>query len=201
MRIIDLLNAVDESIKCSLHGWCTIDKARTLALLVTALKPAVTVEIGVYTGKSAIAMALAHKFVEQGHVLCIDPWSVEASVEGYDQANKEWWASVDHEEIYKEFINRIIQFGVTAQIEIVRNKSDYVEPPIRIDLFHCDGQHTDQAIRDVERFASRVVPGGITVMDDIEWGNGEVKEAARKLIAMGFIELFRLGTGAVYQRV
>lgn len=197
----ELFNVIDDSIKISHNGWCTLEKARTLAMIIVAIKPTVTVEIGVYTGKSAIAMALAHKFINHGQVMCIDPWSAQASVDGYDDKNKEWWSKLDHEAIYKEFIDNIIKFQVSPQIEIQRKKSDHVEPPKRIGLFHCDGQHTLQAVRDVERFAPNVIHGGVVVMDDIEWGNGEVKQAVHKLMDMGFLELFKLGTGAVYQRL
>lgn len=195
-----LFSQIDESIEISHNGWCSKEKARTLAVLMMAIKPSTTVEIGVYTGKSAISMALTHKFLGHGQIVCIDPWSASASTEGYDGANKEWWSGVDHGSIYKEFMTSIIRFGVTAQIDIRRAKSDQVDPPKNIGLFHCDGQHTIQAVRDVERFAPNVIQHGFVVMDDLTWGNGEVTDAAQKLIPMGFVELFKLGTGAVFQR-
>ncbi len=200
MSILELLSTVDDSIKISPNGWCTIPKARTMAMLIVATKPVVSVEIGVYTGKSAIAMALAHKFLGKGQVLCIDPWKAEASAEWQEDVHKEWWSKIDHEAIYREFINHIIKFGVTAQVDIKREKSDHVEPPRVIDFLHIDGNHSQQAIRDVSRFASRVPTGGIVVMDDIEWPGGQVKVATQNLLNLGFIELFKLGTGAVYQK-
>ncbi len=201
MTILEMLSKVDDSINVSPNGWCTIPKARTMAMLIVAMKPIVSIEIGVYTGKSAIAMAIAHKFLGKGQVLCIDPWKAEASSEGYEAEHKEWWSKIDHEAIFREFTNHLIKFGVSAQVEIKRAKSDHVEPPPVIDFLHIDGQHTEQAIRDVSRFASRVKCGGIVVMDDIEWPGGNVKVATQNLLNLGFVELFKLGTGAAYQKV
>lgn len=174
-----------------------------LAMLVMAIKPDVTVEIGVYTGKSAIPLALAHKAIGKGVVVCIDPWSAKASMEGYDPIHMDWWGTVDHEAIYKEFLLNAAHFQVTPFMDIKRARSNDVEPPKHIGLFHCDGQHTVQAVTDVERFAPSVYPGGVVVMDDTDWQNSgklQVREAVTRLSAMGFIELFKLGTGAVYQR-
>lgn len=195
------MQSVDESIQTIKNGWCSPAKGRTMAMLMVATKPSVSVEIGVYAGRSAIAMALAHKYLGKGQVLCIDPWKAEASAEGYVADHKEWWAKLDHEAIFKEFTTHIIKFGVSAQIEIKRAKSDHVEPPSTIDFLHIDGQHTQQAVKDVARFATKVKTGGIVVMDDIEWVGGQVKVATQNLLNLGFIELFKLDTGGVYQKV
>lgn len=199
----DLFKIIDASIDVSLNGWCSKEKARLLAMLIVANRPAVTVEIGVYTGKSAIAMALAHKHAKHGQVICIDPWSAKASMEGYDDKNMEWWGTVNHEAIYKEFIENVIKFEVSPFVEIQRAKSNDVEPPKDIGVLHVDGQHTEQAVRDVERFSPNVIPNGIVIMDDTDWQNAgqfQVRAAVERLTGLGFAELCKVGTGAVFQR-
>lgn len=182
-------------------GWCDLDKALTLACMVVGLRPAVTVEIGVFGGRSALPMAMAHKAIGHGMLYAIDPWDKAASVEGYEGADLEWWSSVDHESIYQYFMLQIKLRGLENVTRVIRNKSDDVAPMPGIGLLHVDGQHTDQAVRDVLRFASEVMFGGIVVMDDIAWRGGGVARAVKTLESLHFRELYKLGTGAVYQRI
>lgn len=185
--------------------WCEGDKANRLAAIVLALKPSVTVEIGVYLGGSFLPMALAHKHLGHGVVVGIDPWSNAAAEEGYEGDNRKWWGNVvDLEAIYQDFIKCVHLLGVDNVTDIRRAKSDDVEPPPIIDVLHVDGQHTEQAVRDVRRFGSKVRIGGVVVMDDTDWANGEdrpVRRAEQWLIDNGFSMLYTLGTGAVYERV
>ncbi len=76
-------------------------------------------------------------------------------------------------------------------------------PMQEIDLLHIDGQHTEQAVKDVDRFARNVRRGGICCMDDIEWANDgdqQVKAAVERLKELGFVEKYPVGTGAMFVR-
>ena len=183
-----------------MDGWCSIEKANDLALAVIKSHASVSVEIGVWGGRSLIPMALAHQEQNQGIVWAIDPWSSLASVEGYDAANSDWWGKQDHEMIYQRFLASARAHGVEKFIKIVRQKSDAIEPPPVIDVLHVDGQHTEQAVRDVERFASRVRVGGFCFVDDIGWSGGGPAAAVEKLLTMGFVKLFDRDTGAMFER-
>jgi predicted O-methyltransferase YrrM len=188
----------------TLQGWCELEKAHALAAAVITLRPRVCVEIGVFAGRSLIPLAMALKAVNGGAVYAIDPWTKEAATEGYDGANAEWWASVDLERVYANFLGSVNQLQLGGHVIVQRAKSDAVEPPDEIDLCHIDGQHTDQATRDARRFASRVRVGGLCFLDDIAWSNGngtKVASALDVLFELGFVELYRVGTGAVFQRV
>jgi hypothetical protein len=55
-----------------------------------------------------------------------------------------------------------------------------------------DGNHTEQAIRDVRRFSQNVMLGGIVCLDDILWESGAVSQAGEILKTMGFEELYRV---------
>lgn len=197
----NVFDRIEASVDQNPHGWCDGKKAVTLGAIVMALRPDVTVEIGVFGGRSAIPIALAHKEVGWGKLLAIDPWSAEASVEGYGEADSKWWSKLDHERIYNFFTRQVSLHSVEDYIQIIRAKSDDVPPPTSIGLLHIDGQHTDQAGRDVARFATHVIRGGIVVMDDISWSGGGVQRAVGRLEGMGFVKLYDLGTGAVYQRI
>lgn len=198
-----LLNTI-ASIHNDISGWCELEKAEILAALCYTTRPARVVEIGVFGGKSLIPMALAMKAAGAGgEVVGIDPWSNAAATEGYDGANRDWWKSVDLERVYNSFLTLRDRLGVS--IRVIRARSDDVEWSAPIGLLHIDGQHTDQAVRDVQRYAEHVTPGGYVVVDDIGWVNAgsgtRVSAAVDALAELGFEELYKLGTGAVFQRV
>lgn len=187
------------------HGWCTELKARTLASLVIGTRPSTVVEIGVWSGKSLLPMALACRENNFGYVIGIDPYEPTASVEGQTGANKEWWASVaNHQAIHDYFLAQVEHFGVGKYVRLIRNKSDDVLPPMGIGLLNIDGNHGPQALVDTTRFAPFVALGRFVVLDDLHWEGGAVSESADWLINHGFTELFRVTTPpddwAVFQR-
>lgn len=196
-----LIESIDQFLAEQLHGWCTPEKAHNLAALVVALRPETTVEIGVYAGRSTISMAMAHNFIGKGSVIGIDPYTKEAALEGQCGDHQKWWSEFkDMDWVLNLFIEQVQKRNLGSYVTLIRSKSDDVTPPDTIDLFHCDGNHSDQAVRDVERFASHVRVGGITIMDDINWPGGGVSRAVQKLKELGFIELYPLDGGAVFQR-
>lgn len=184
-----------------LHGWCDIPKAITLFNMVTALKPAMVVEIGTWGGRSAIPMALASR-EHKGLVLCVDPWSGEASIEGQvTEADKQWWAANDkHQVVFQDFIQHRQALGLENTLLVHRMKSDDFKPPA-MQLLHVDGNHGPQAYTDTVRYGALVQPGGICVLDDLSWTGGHVERAKQWLLDNGFIELHKLGTGAAYLRM
>lgn len=198
--MLNLFNRIELALDQNPHGWCDNTKAQALACMVVALRPEVSVEIGVFGGRSAIPIALAHKEIAHGILYAIDPWSAQASCEGYENVDQEWWSKIDHEAIYNFFNGQINLLGLQNNVRVVRLKSDAVIPPTNIGLLHVDGQHTDQAVRDVERFAANVINGGLVVMDDLNWTGGGVMRAVAKLKEFGFRQMYDLGTGAVFQR-
>jgi predicted O-methyltransferase YrrM len=190
-----------ESLVPSLPGWCDVAKASQLASVALALRPNVVVEIGVFGGRSLFPMALACEFMQHGKVYAIDPWSKTASAEGYDGPNKEYWASLDHDGIHAHFVGTMNVLELSRRVSVVRFKSDDVHPPETIDLLHIDGQHTDQAVRDAERFGSKVTRGGFCFTDDDEWDGGGPAAACKRLMEMGFVPRYKCGTGTAFQRV
>lgn len=185
---------VEELEHGGITGWCSLQKALELAAAVIALRPKVVLETGVWGGRSLLPMALACEAIDSGIVIGIDPWSPAASSEGYAGTNAEWWGKQDHETVYNAFVGHISRLGLKNRVAIERAKSDDAMVPASLDLCHLDSQHTDQATREVHKFASRVRVGGIVVMDDVEWHNDGVKSVAQaieELLKLGFIELHR----------
>ena len=186
-------------VQPTLPGWCVPEKAEALAAMVVALRPTITVEIGVYGGSSFIPMALAHKHVNWGLAIGIDPWSKAEAMRGETTENAEWARTVDYDAIYNAFMGNLT--GLEHVTRIFRQTSDNAPVPNVIDLLHIDGAHTAQAIRDVTRYATKMRAGGICVMDDLDWSGNFVGRAAQILEReLKFRRLYPLGTGAVYQR-
>lgn len=190
-----------ETLLPELQGWCSQDKAAALAAAVLALRPKVAVEIGVFGGSSFLPTALAMEACDCGHLTGIDPWSPDASTDGYVGENEAFWRAVDHEAVMQKFLGHVRELGLEQRVTIERKRSDDARPPKVIDLLHVDGQHTDQAVRDVKRFASKVRVGGLVCMDDINWTGGGVARGVEALLKFGFVEIYRIGEGAMFQRV
>jgi cephalosporin hydroxylase len=192
--------------------WCDVIKAQTLAAMILGLRPSVVCEVGVWMGGSMVPMLLALKAVEAIETragapvrlrlgIAIDAWSADASCAGQDGANLTWWGAQSHDDALATFLARIERHGLESICSVVRARSDDAIVPDSIGLLHLDGNHGEQALRDVERFAPHVIPGGILVLDDLDWVGGHVEMARSRALEMGFRGLFPLGTGVVLQRV
>jgi hypothetical protein len=189
----------------SITGWCTEQKALTLASIVVAARPERICEVGVFGGKSLIPMAMAAEAIHQGTVFAIDPWAKQASVDGMDPINADWWGRLDHEAIYQGFLSQLEAHKLKHRVDIQRVRSDDAFVPEQIGLLSIDGNHGQQAIKDAQRFGAKVALGGYCVCDDLEWTGGGPAAAVEELRKLGFTELYRVKTDVehwgVYQRV
>jgi Methyltransferase domain len=192
--MFDLLKQIESTQH--LPGWCSLEKAKFLAATVLMVQPETSVEIGVFAGRSFFPIALAHKFLDKGVAIAIEPWKNTAAAEGYTGENKLWWTkAVDMNKIQIQFIEEWKRLELELFIKVVQMKSDDYKPPTRIGLLHVDGQHTDQALRDVQRFGPHVAPNGIVVLDDLNWKNDgvcHVPKAVEWLLQNNFRETHRV---------
>jgi predicted O-methyltransferase YrrM len=190
---MNLNDKILAALDATRDGWCTVEKAMTLAGAVLALRPKCTVEIGTYSGRSffPVALAMAH-LNHGGKAWGIDPYDARASTENESAANAEWWGKLDHGRIERHFRITLEALEVLPFVEIFKARSDEITPPENIGLLHVDGSHTEQAVRDVQRFAQNVQLGGLVCLDDILWESGAVSRASEILTTMGFEELYRV---------
>jgi predicted O-methyltransferase YrrM len=187
-------------------AWPSLEKLQTLASIIVAQRPKIIVEIGVWHGDSLIPQLMALRHVGAGLAIAIDPWSAHASIEGETvPTNLEWWGRQGaHDQALATFEAHLLTHGLRSLCEIIRLRSDDVDLAQfcrrPIGLLHIDGNHTAQAVRDVERFASLIELGGTLVFDDLGWSGDHVKRAYNRSCELGFVELYPLGTGCVMQR-
>lgn len=201
MKTSELFWQIEELVP-TLDGWCIPEKACDFAAIILSLRPLVSVEVGVWGGRGSLSMAMAHRFIGRGKVVAIDPWSAPASIIGQGSADAAWWGDQQkHDIVYGRFIANIESLRLQTCIEVRKERSDSVDVPTGIGLCVLDGNHSDQAIADVQRFAPNVVVGGIVYLDDLNWSTGSVGRAADKLLKMGFVRIFDRDEGAFFQRV
>ena len=202
----DLFERIDKMLGEVLDGWCTPAKAHLLASAVVINRPKLVVEIGVWAGRSLFPMAMACRENGLGQVIAIDPWSAQASSDGMTGEDYTWWIGADHERIYQEFMANLKRLELEPWIDVRRIKSDdfdfdsLPDPRLGFGILNIDGNHSEQAVRDVERFASQVNKGGIVFCDDIGWNGGAVNKAVEMLLSMGFVKRLDVSTGALFAR-
>lgn len=198
-----LFRQIEGLLKTVPDGWCDVPKAITLAAYTTALKADTILEIGVFGGRSAFPMMEACKHKDSGLVICVDPWSIPASVEGQvAKVDTDWWGTVNHELVYQRFVSNVVRLRLEKFCEIHRMKScDFAPPKRPIDIAHIDGNHGPDAVLDTRKYAPLVRSEGLVVLDDLNWNGGHVGMAAEWLTNNGFIHLHPLGTGAVYMKL
>jgi hypothetical protein len=207
--MISLFQQIADTQK--LPGWCSLEKANTLASIVIALRPDISIESGVFAGRSFLPIALAHKQIGHGMAYGIEPWSKEAACEGYTGENKEWWGHLDIDAIKEQFMGYYGTLGIQNVSRIVQKRFQDFEIPNGVGLFHLDSQHTDQSIEDLTRVIPNLHLGGLIVLDDLHWlndGVASVGKAVRFLERQGFRKLYEVynkpkGTDdwAVFQRL
>lgn len=182
-------------------GWCIPEKALALASIVIALRPAISLEIGVFGGSSFLPIAMAHKTIGYGMAIGVDAWdSVVGVREQTTNEDREWWSKLDINAIYNNFQNQLDKYKLHGVTQIIRKESRHYQIPHHIGFAHIDGSHGDTATSDIVRVAPNIMAGGIMALDDLQWPGGAVTRGEARLLQFGFKKLYALGTGAVYQR-
>lgn len=185
-------------------GWCSLDKSGAFVDYIddvcSRVENPVCVEIGVFGGKSVLPVALELKRHNKGKLYAIDPWTSEEAGKGYENLGEQYtyWTNVDLQKMYEFFMNLLKEYDVENYVDVIKTTSDDAPIIEDIDFLYIDGQHTDQAHRDVMKFATRVKLDGYCVVDDVSWG--EVKDVPNMLDALGFTHIHYLDTAYVYKR-
>lgn len=177
-----------------IHGWCTVEKANKMIDLVTLYKPSLVVELGVFGGKSLLALALACKSINSmSKVIGIDAWTVDASLEGKnDLENDKWWSKINYSEM-QTYTNSIMAINNVGDIvELWKSKSTNVVDKFdddSIDILHQDSNHSEEVtIKEVELYSKKIKVGGYWIFDDTNWNT--TSKAQELLILKGFIEIY-----------
>lgn len=155
-------------------GWCTHEKAVRLFDLVYDNKLKLCLEIGTFGGRSLIAMAFALRELGDGLIFGIDPWKVDACLEGTnDKENNQWWSQVDWNRIIANYFDKLQELNLlqhschlrkhdTQCLGLFSNNS--------LDIVHFDSNHSEEvSCRTLNDWWPKIKSNGFVVMDDINW--------------------------------
>lgn len=188
-------------------GWCSLNKAGCIIDCINDIcartENPTCVEIGVYGGKSVIPAVLELKRLNKGKFYAIDPWDNIEATKGYFGEHYNFWFNIDLNNIYSIFVNLLDENDCDSYVEIIRKPSDEAPEIHDIDFLYIDGQHTDQAIRDVHKYASQVRLNGYCIVDDINrevWGEVSTK-TPDILEEMGFTPQKYIDDAIIFKRV
>jgi hypothetical protein len=165
------------SYQSQIPGWCSLEKAEKMMNLIYNSHPKICVEIGVFGGSSISPTAQALKYLNQGVVFAIDPWTNQDCTEGYssEDANYKWWNSIDMENILSQFKLMLSSHGLTPYCKILRTTSELAITTFEndsIDILHVDGNHSEEsALRDVMLYFPKVKKNGYIWFDDVNWSS------------------------------
>jgi hypothetical protein len=172
-----------------LPGWCTVAKGKRLAVL--ARGTALCVELGVYGGRSLVAIGLALLDQGSGRIDGIDPYDVDAALEGVNgPAVDEIWRFTAFGTVEGAARDAVQRLALSERVSFVRARSldavlGYADGSV--DLLHQDSNHSELvSCSEVTAWAPKLRPGGTWVFDDSNWAT--TQSAQRMLIERGFTE-------------
>lgn len=178
------------------QGWATRNKRRQLAQLVIDHECKTIVEIGVFGGRSLIALALAGQLNPSGvRVVGYDPYTVDAALEEMkDPESIAWWqgkTGMDIKAIHAGAVKAVKDCGVEHIARIIAKTDadgihDWADGSL--DLLHLDGNHEDDiSLRTAELWLPKLRAGGILVQDDVNWP--QVRKTIRWLDSQALMRL------------
>lgn len=170
----DLLNNRIAVAIPTIEGWCPIEKAQRMAKAIIETKCDLSVELGVFGGRGVISMAMAHNEIGNGISWGFDPWEKSASLDGdIGEEHVKWWTKLDHEAIYKKFVQSVLKHDVLERCRWTRIKSEQASKIFddeSIGVIHADSNHSEKVSSDeVLRWSPKIKHGGYWFADDIDW--------------------------------
>jgi hypothetical protein len=145
-----------KGLDCADSAW--LGHAAFAHCLVLYLKPQVIVDLGVCSGCSTFAMALALKKLRCGRIYAVDTWEGDAHV-GYYSGT-----------VYERFMETRSALGVEEHVVPLKMLFSESKSLIneQIDLLHIDGLHTFRAAtEDFRLFRKQLAPGAMVMFHDV----------------------------------
>lgn len=199
-----------ETIFNKIPGWCSLLKAQRLHNLVLRTNELfpndeiISVEAGVFYGKSLIPMALAHKELGKGYAFGVDCFNNETPLEGTNsEANNKYWRELDMDSVYFGFLNTVIENKLRSYCRFVQSRTDFAARFFEKDsitLFHQDSNHNPTVIiSELDLWIPKLKMNGFWVVDDVSWS--EVKDGYSHLPDYGLKLIERYDNWEIWQKV
>jgi hypothetical protein len=158
-----------------MEGWSDTRKCQQLAACIMETKPEISFEIGVFAGRGLVSMALAHRELNKGHAIGIDPWQAAETQEGENTPeNNEYWANMDWGYIAHHFFTHVkghqglINY---MKFHMLNSREAYnLFKRGSIGVIHQDGNHSEEvSVWEVMNYDKKLKKGGCWIMDDTGW--------------------------------
>ncbi len=164
---VELERRVLDALTCT---WCSQDKARLLLELVVITRPAVSVEIGAFTGSCTLPMLAGLQYLGRGRAYVVEAWSTDEAVRGLPpgEVNATWWGGLDMRAVRRQFEAMLEAWALGAHCEVVAEPSrDAVSRVPPMDFLHLDGNFSEAgALADTESYLPRLAAGGYTLLSN-----------------------------------
>ncbi len=172
---LDLKEMVSSHLKDS---WCSEEKISLLMDLVLLERPINCVEVGVFTGSSLLPVAAVLKYLRDGEVYAIDPWSNTEAARWMDPAdpNRGWWSTVDMHDAYQAFLDMLDYHEVEAFCTVIRKPAEAASDQVpEIDFLHLDGNFSREgSMKDVQLYVPKVKQGGCILLSNLKYAVNNV---------------------------
>lgn len=154
-------------------GWCGPNKRELIHAAILRLQQRFGVvigcEIGVYGGQSALAAALAMR--GESRLFAVDPYLWDPDFDAQDVKDSAFWwgGSKDPPSVVMASAMKAFE-GLPITHFRKRSQEALADVPAVLHYLHIDGDHAAASAKhDLDQYGSRVVQGGVVVIDDIDW--------------------------------
>jgi len=183
----------------TLEGWSTPEKCLYISDLIFDNKVRLSVEIGVFAGRGLLAMAMAHRELQQNglvgtYATGIDAWQASACLEGegHSSEDNQWWNRQELlDKMFYSTHDTIVKHHLEHWTEILRQRSDEacsLFVPKSIGVLHQDSNHSEKiSCEEVARWAPLMADGGFWILDDTN--DARQDRAQKMLLDYGFVEV------------
>lgn len=152
------------------NSWVTEEKAQLIMELIALTKPKICVDIGSFSGSSALPIAATLKYLKNGKVYLIDAWSAQESIKNIPvtDPNHEWWSSLNMQPIKSQCLAMIREWALEPYCQIFHAPSEQVAFQIdQIDFLHLDGNFSEAgSLLDVALYVPKVKSGGYILLSN-----------------------------------
>lgn len=157
----------------NMQGWSEPARCCEMAECILETKAQICLDVGVFAGRSTIAMGFAARQLNTSMVYGIDPWDNRLAEENDDRKEGiEWWKNkVDLEDIHRQAMKAVWDHHLEPWVTIIRAKSEHVYKlfPV-LEFLNVDGGHSEAtSCRDVELYLPRLKSGCYLMFDDCGW--------------------------------
>lgn len=173
----ELQNLVLQQFHKAQTGFCWEEKALKLAEVIWTFHPRISIEIGVFGGKSFMPMAAAVTYIDQGRnrhrCYGIDVWEIEEASKNYEKNDKDFWSNQNMLNMtYEQSLKYVKDLDSNCVCLIKTTSQDFIKnfKNGEVDFLHIDGNHSEEeSYNDIVNWWPKMAKNGILVLDDIGW--------------------------------